>query len=194
MQLDNTEFDAQAYINDLLAKSSLKDILKVEATLVSEIRNLDGERKALVYDNYSKLIKAVGTIGEMQRGMNDDATGGLKDVKDLESKIGGLRGSVGEIASQREGRASEEARRRRREAKEGVRKRQVVRWVLEAPDRFERLLGEGKRKEAGKEWDVVSSYLEKWTGVRGVEDVKKRCEEVMLRDGDENELGEKSDG
>ena len=28
----------------------------------TEIRNIDGERKALVYDNYSKLIGATNTI------------------------------------------------------------------------------------------------------------------------------------
>jgi hypothetical protein len=30
-----------------------------------EIKGLDGERKALVYDNYSKLIAATETIGKV---------------------------------------------------------------------------------------------------------------------------------
>lgn len=30
-----------------------------------EIKGLDGERKALVYDNYSKLISATETIGKV---------------------------------------------------------------------------------------------------------------------------------
>lgn len=30
-----------------------------------EIKGLDGERKALVYDNYSKLITATETIGKV---------------------------------------------------------------------------------------------------------------------------------
>jgi vacuolar protein sorting-associated protein 51 len=40
----------------------LESVLKVEGALVNEIRGLDGERKALVYDNYSKLITATDTI------------------------------------------------------------------------------------------------------------------------------------
>ncbi len=32
----------------------------------SEIRGLDGERKALVYDNYSKLITATDTIHKVR--------------------------------------------------------------------------------------------------------------------------------
>ncbi len=34
-----------------------------------EIRSLDGERKALVYDNYSKLIAATDTIKRVCMGL-----------------------------------------------------------------------------------------------------------------------------
>jgi len=33
-----------------------------EHLLTADIRNLDGERKSLVYDNYNKLIAATETI------------------------------------------------------------------------------------------------------------------------------------
>jgi hypothetical protein len=60
--LDARDFDAGAYVRNLLEKEGLDGVLKVENELVSEIRGLDGERKALVYDNYSKLIAATDTI------------------------------------------------------------------------------------------------------------------------------------
>jgi len=44
--------------------------MRVEAGLVSDIRTLDGEKKALVYDNYSKLIAATDTIRKMRTGMD----------------------------------------------------------------------------------------------------------------------------
>ncbi|RMZ82288.1 hypothetical protein DV738_g1872, partial [Chaetothyriales sp. CBS 135597] len=68
-KLDDPSFDADKFVASLLASGSLQEILRTEAVLVSEIRNLDGECKALVYNNYNKLIKAVGTIGDMQKGM-----------------------------------------------------------------------------------------------------------------------------
>ncbi|KAL8776245.1 MAG: hypothetical protein Q9194_003278 [Teloschistes cf. exilis] len=61
-ELDAPGFDAEAYVRDLLARESLQGLLKVESGLVNEIRALDGEKKALVYDNYSKLITATDTI------------------------------------------------------------------------------------------------------------------------------------
>ncbi|KAF7585288.1 hypothetical protein BBP40_011438, partial [Aspergillus hancockii] len=70
-ELDNPEFDAQRYVNHLLATSSLSTVLKAENTLVGDIRTLDSERKALVYDNYSKLIRAVETIGKMRESMDE---------------------------------------------------------------------------------------------------------------------------
>jgi len=60
--LDRPSFDASAYVRSLLEREGLGGVLKVENQLVGEIRGLDGERKALVYDNYSKLISATDTI------------------------------------------------------------------------------------------------------------------------------------
>lgn len=60
--LDKEGFDAGSYVRRLLEREGLEGILKVENELVGEIRGLDGERKALVYDNYSRLISAADTI------------------------------------------------------------------------------------------------------------------------------------
>ena len=40
----------------------LQALVRMENDLVQEIRNLDGERKSLVYDNYNKLVAATETI------------------------------------------------------------------------------------------------------------------------------------
>lgn len=64
--LDREGFDAGAYVRNLLEKDSLKALLRTENELVAEVRGLDGERKALVYDNYSKLISATDTIKKVR--------------------------------------------------------------------------------------------------------------------------------
>ena len=61
-ELDREGFEVGTYVKNLLEMESLESVLKVEGALVNEIRGLDGERKALVYDNYSKLITATDTI------------------------------------------------------------------------------------------------------------------------------------
>ena len=61
-EFDTPGFDAEAYVRDTLARESLQGLLKIESGLINDIRALDGEKKALVYDNYSKLITATDTI------------------------------------------------------------------------------------------------------------------------------------
>ncbi|KAI4132581.1 MAG: hypothetical protein LQ341_006257, partial [Variospora aurantia] len=61
-ELDAPGFDAEAYVAEVLGRESLQGLLKIESGLINETRGLDGEKKALVYDNYSKLITATDTI------------------------------------------------------------------------------------------------------------------------------------
>jgi vacuolar protein sorting-associated protein 51 len=60
--LDREGFDAGSHVRQVLENESLQSLLAYENELVSEIKTLGGERKALVYDNYSKLISATDTI------------------------------------------------------------------------------------------------------------------------------------
>lgn len=45
-----------------MAESTLQELLKLYTRVLGEVRALDAEKKALVYDNYSKLITATETI------------------------------------------------------------------------------------------------------------------------------------
>ena len=61
-ELDAPGFSAEAYVARALAERGLEDLVRAYARVVSETRALDAEKKALVYDNYSKLISATETI------------------------------------------------------------------------------------------------------------------------------------
>lgn len=65
-ELDAPGFDAEAYVRGVLERESLQGLLRIESGLIGEIRGLDGEKKALVYDNYSKLIAATDTIRKVK--------------------------------------------------------------------------------------------------------------------------------
>ncbi|RAL10800.1 uncharacterized protein BO97DRAFT_113006 [Aspergillus homomorphus CBS 101889] len=181
-ELDSPDFDPQRYVNQLLATSSLSTVLKAENTLVGDIRTLDSERKALVYDNYSKLIRAVETIGKMRRSM-DERGAPLTMTKTLGPAIAFVAETAGGLIQE-----GEEQQRRIREAKaeDGTERRKVermtVQWVLGAPERLEKLVAEGKTAEAEKDWEEVRALLAKWEGVKGVAQVREACEKVMERE------------
>ncbi|KAG0698507.1 Vps51/Vps67-domain-containing protein [Suillus ampliporus] len=66
MDLDSTDFDAKSYYEQLITTSSLPALLKRENDLLTEIRQLDGERQSLVYNHHHELIAASDTIAAMK--------------------------------------------------------------------------------------------------------------------------------
>ncbi|EAW09475.1 COG1/VPS51 family protein [Aspergillus clavatus NRRL 1] len=178
-ELDSPDFDAQRYVSHLLATSSLSTVLKAENTLVGDIKTLDSERKALVYDNYSKLIRAVETIGKMRQSM-DERGAPLTMTKTLGPAIAFVAETATSLIQE-----GEEQRQRIREAKatDGTDRRkaekETVQWVLDAPNRLEKLVAAGKRDEAEKDWDELRGLLGKWEGVKGVTEIRQACETTM---------------
>ncbi|PGH11690.1 hypothetical protein AJ79_04713 [Helicocarpus griseus UAMH5409] len=180
-ELDSPNFDPSAYISRLLSTSSLPQILKAENSLISDIRTLDGERKALVYDNYSKLIKAVETIGKMRASIEERGQP-MVMTKTLAPAVGFVAETAAALI-----REQEESVRDRDEQKEGSRggidpEKETVRWVLDSPNRLKELLDENKRDEAESDWAEVRGLLVKWEGVKGVNELRTTCEDIMKKE------------
>lgn len=65
-EIDAPEFKTDEYVAKVVAESGLEDLLRLYTRVVGEVRALDAEKKALVYDNYSKLIAATETIRKVR--------------------------------------------------------------------------------------------------------------------------------
>jgi hypothetical protein len=61
-EIDAEDFNLDEYLQRVVAESTLQELLKLYTRVLGEVRALDAEKKALVYDNYSKLITATETI------------------------------------------------------------------------------------------------------------------------------------
>lgn len=182
-ELDNADFDPQRYVDQLLSTSSLSTILKAENTLVGDIRTLDGERKALVYDNYSKLIRAVETIGKMRQSM-DERGAPLTMTKTLGPAISFVAETAGGLIREGEEhrRRINEERSQRPAANHNKIEKETVKWVLDAPQRLERYITDERQEDADKEWEEVQKLLDAWGQVKGVSEVRDACEKVMNKD------------
>ena len=60
--IDAPNFDVDEFVPRVVRDSSLEELLRLYTRVLGEVRALDAEKKALVYDNYSKLITATETI------------------------------------------------------------------------------------------------------------------------------------
>lgn len=80
-EIDADGFDADAYVKSKLKDSSLEELLKTYTRVLGEIRALDAEKKALVYDNYSKLITATETIRKVPHSQVLEANPGAFGIR-----------------------------------------------------------------------------------------------------------------
>jgi len=171
-ELDKPDFSAEEYVQELLAREGLQGILKVEAGLLSDVRGFDGERKALVYDNYSKLIGATDTIRKMRTNMDPLAP----TTSTLTPAISHIASTADSLSASSEGSPAdvETERLDRRE-----RQRKTVQWVLNAPARLRQYKDNKESNQAQADWDRVQKLLDRWGNVQGVEEVRLQCAEVM---------------
>ncbi|KAL8805613.1 MAG: hypothetical protein Q9182_001878 [Xanthomendoza sp. 2 TL-2023] len=174
-ELDAPGFDPEAYVRDVLARESLQGLLKIENGLINEIRALDGEKKALVYDNYSKLITATDTIRKMRTNM-DPLTPTTSTLSPAIAHIAETAASLADSLQERVAHVPEDDAAVKRQ-----RQRETVRWVLDAPSRLKGLMEGERRDEAMEDWEEVQRLLEKWKGVQGADEVKQQCLSIMSK-------------
>lgn len=180
-ELDASDFDADAYVKSVLAGHGLEGVLRVEAGLVNEIKGLDGERKALVYDNYSKLITATDTIRKMRDNM-DPLTPTTSTLSPAVAHIAETaRGLVAGAGNGEAGKRVDGRKEREEAARKRMREKDTVRWVLGTPRRLEELLEAGKVEDAKRDWEEIQKILKKWEDVAGVEELKNQCEKTMSK-------------
>lgn len=142
--------------------------------LLSDIRALDAEKKALVYDNYSKLISATETISRMRGNMEPGSPG----VGTLDVVVGKIWERVDEIREEIGGAVGGDGEKRRTV--------KAVREIVEVPDRVRGLLREGKEEEGRVLWEETLVVLRGWLeSGKGGKDVQ-----VCIDDGEAALKGE----
>jgi hypothetical protein len=157
----------------------------------AEIRNLDSDRKSLVYDNYSKLLSATSTIRRMRGNMDplaptthtlgpaishiaETATSLSSSMQGAQAKPEGLGISV----------RIEQDSTEKQEASQKQKQRDTVRWVLDTPRRLRQLIDQEQDEEAEQDWEDVSKILDKWKDVTGVKELREECENIMREEDD----------
>ncbi|KAK7745935.1 hypothetical protein SLS53_002654 [Cytospora paraplurivora] len=159
-EIDAPDFDADAYVRARLKDCSLEELLKAYTRVLGEIRALDAEKKALVYDNYSKLITATETIRKMRANMdplNPMASTLDPAIAHIYTQASSIRDSLRQTAPKpEETRSKEEDLARRR------RIRELVAEVLQTPARIRALVQDGRVDEAREAWEIPKKLLLTW--------------------------------
>lgn len=62
LDIDSEVFDSSQYLAQFIKNTHLVEIIKKDNSLVSDIREIDGNMQTLVYENYGQFISATDTI------------------------------------------------------------------------------------------------------------------------------------
>ncbi|KAL3531532.1 hypothetical protein ACH5RR_010854 [Cinchona calisaya] len=81
--INTHSFDADQYMNLLIQKSNLEELLHKHVEMAAQIKNLDTDLQMLVYENYNKFISATDTI----KRMNNNIVGMEANMEQLLEKI-----------------------------------------------------------------------------------------------------------
>ncbi|KAI1076021.1 Vps51/Vps67-domain-containing protein [Whalleya microplaca] len=188
-EMDREGFDASAFVAAALADQGMEELLRLYTRVLGETRALDAEKKALVYDNYSKLITATETIRQMRANMdplNPMASTLDPAIAQIYSQATAIRESLRASVPPPDAsrRAEEEAARRK------VRTKQLAIQVLDTPAKVRALVAEGRLEDARQAWKMPRRLLLVWKeqGLGG-EDVDK-----CVEDGDAALRGEPGKG
>ncbi|KAM3496838.1 hypothetical protein MY10362_009790 [Beauveria mimosiformis] len=161
--LDIPGFTTDEYVAKVVAENSLEDLLRLYTRVVGEVRALDAEKKALVYDNYSKLIAATETIRKMRSNMdplNPMASTLNPAIAQIYSQAAEIRETLrASIPAPDSDQAKQRVAAQRRK-----RTRELAVQVLATPSRLRRLVAEGKLAEARKQWERPRRLLQTWHG------------------------------
>jgi hypothetical protein len=192
-EMDRADFDAATYTKHVLETQSLGELLHTYNGVLTDIRALDAERKALVYDNYSKLITATETIRKMREKMdplNPVATTLDPAIASIYARAEGIKEELKASMPEATRKEMELGAEERKELLRKRSRKEVVLRVLETPERVRSLIKEGREEEAKKVWETTLALLERWKerGVGG-EDVQDCIDdgEAALRGDPPNE-------
>lgn len=93
--IDTQGFDATSYVDELLRNERLPELFQKHAQMATEVKQLDCDMQALVYENYNKFIAATETIRTLRRdvdGMEDTCDKlklAMKEVQESSMVLGG---------------------------------------------------------------------------------------------------------
>ncbi|KAF7876426.1 hypothetical protein EAF04_001518 [Stromatinia cepivora] len=192
-EMDRDGFDGKQYVKEVLEKQTLGELLRTYNGVLTDIRALDAEKKALVYDNYSKLITATETIRKMRTNMdplNPMASTLDPAIASIYERAEKIKGELKEGIPESQRKLMEMGVEERAAFQKKQNMKKLVLRVLETPEKLRTLIAEGNEEEAKSEWEKTLALLRRWKerGVGG-DDVQACIEdgEAALRGEPPNE-------
>ncbi|KAJ3055972.1 Vacuolar protein sorting-associated protein 51 [Rhizophlyctis rosea] len=170
LNLDNYAFNAELCVNNALVKEHLPELIQRDNELVSAIKQLDGDMKTLVYENYNKFIAATDTIKKMRT-----------DIDDMQKEMAKLSDHLKNISE-----ASTNINNGLAEKRDSIRKLsgvhnllQKLNFVFELPTRLRQCLNKKLYSQAVRYYARTSNLLVHYRHIPAFKKIEDECLTIM---------------
>jgi hypothetical protein len=170
LNLNSSDFDAESYVQNLLQKKGLDELVAIEEDMVQNVRRLDSEMQQLVYENYSKFLTATNTVRNMQtefQKMSDDM-GSLTNKMD---KIADLSGSLCNVFDRH--------RQNVRKLTDASKTFKGLQYIVKLPQRLQNLIDQKDFTKAVSSYIAVKPKLDLYKDVPSMTGICSDCNELI---------------
>ncbi|KAJ2838300.1 hypothetical protein FBU31_000956 [Coemansia sp. 'formosensis'] len=170
LDIDTQAFDARKYLKKALLEQGVSELLSTDIQLVAQMRQIDGDMKTMVYENYSKFISATETIGKMKA-----------DADFMDAEMERLSRRVNDISLRTDSVNAHFAKRRTAIARLNEEHRTLKRlqFLFDLPDELNRYISKAQFVEAARVWARTLPLLKHYRQLGVFVDVEKDGKEIM---------------
>ena len=170
LDLDSERFQPQLYVDDLLRRQAMRQLLESDSRLVAQKRALDSDMQMLVYENYAKFISATDMIRKMK-----------SNVESMEAEMAQLLSNMQSISSTT---ASIETQltpnREKVENLVGVsRLLKRLEFLFELPGRLSKSIELGAYEQAVRYFRVSVNILSQYSHLKSFADIRHQSERII---------------
>ncbi|CEP07030.1 hypothetical protein [Parasitella parasitica] len=168
--LDGNTFNSSKYFGSLLKEKTLQGLIEKDNQLIAEIREIDGDMKTLVYENYSKFISATDTIRKMK-----------SNVESMESEMSRLNENIANISGQSKSISKELGPNRQKiqQLSNVHNSLKRLQFIFELPNRLQHCLVKGKHSLAVKYYSKASKLLNHYQHMAAFKGIERDCDAIM---------------
>ncbi|PWN38352.1 uncharacterized protein FA14DRAFT_104174, partial [Meira miltonrushii] len=181
MGIDNTALGTTSTFKKIMQQRSLSQLLKEESDLLTEIRELDGERQSLVYNHHHELVSA----SETMKNMKEQADALLPSMNAMQSSLQSISSTSESLVLPKEITQSLRVKQSSANSRSHSDILAKAQPVIELPQRLRDavLLGNGQEglTKAQGLWGSLESVLANWdeAGVKGAKEIMNECRQVL---------------
>jgi hypothetical protein len=170
LDLDSERFQPQLYVDDLLRRKAMKELLESDHRLVSQKRALDSDMQMLVYENYNKFISATDMIRKMKA-----------NVESMEAEMTQLLSNMQSISSTTA--SIEQQLTPNREKVENLvgvsRLLKRLEFLFELPGRLSKSIELGAYEQAVRYFRVSVNILSQYSHLKSFADIRHQSERII---------------